>query len=95
MAGITYPKTLLPEPATNMRVSEWQWVRSSRGEKNETYVCHGSTTEMETISIVRKYCLGRTRTLFPCGVPCARYYGLWRDLEERATFAVSLVTGSL
>jgi hypothetical protein len=46
-------------------------------------------------STVRKYGLEKTKMPFPCGVPCVQYYGLLGDPEERATFAVSLVTGSL
>jgi hypothetical protein len=47
------------------------------------------------ISTVQKYRLGKTRMQFPCGGPCVQYYDLSRGLEERASFGIFLVIGSL
>src|SRR6267154_3052665 len=87
---ITNHKTLLPDPATRTGVR----VVSSSGGKGP-YVCHGSTREKEIVSTPRRYPLGKTRMLFPCGGSSVRHCDLWRDSEERANFALSPVTGSL
>ena len=65
----------------------------SSGRKKR-YVCHESTIE-ETLSTLGKYSLGETRMRFRCDGPCVRYYNLSRDLEVRASPAVSRETGSL
>lgn len=68
---ITNHNTLLPDPATRTGVRE---VSSSVGK--EPYVCHGSTEEKETVSTPQRYRPGKTRMLFPCGGPSARYCDL-------------------
>jgi hypothetical protein len=81
---------LLPDPATKMGINGVEYWRG-KGK----HVFHGSTREKKTTSTVRKYCLGKTRMLFPCGEPCVQYYDLLRDPEETATFALSLATAFL
>src|SRR6266852_2313129 len=68
---ITNHNTLLPEPATRTGVRE----TSSSGGK-EPYVCRGSTRGKGTVSTPRRYRLGKTRMLFPCDEPSARYCDL-------------------
>ena len=63
--------------------------------REETYACHGSIREKEMPSTVRKYCLEKTKMMFPQGVSCVQYYGFLKGSEKRATFAVSLVSDSL
>jgi hypothetical protein len=78
---ITNHRTLLPEPAAKMGVSGLE-----EAEREKKYVCHGSTRRKETTSTLRKYDSGKTMMQFPCGGPCVRYYGFWRDPEEKPLF---------
>jgi len=70
---ITNHNTLLPDPATRTGVRE-----TSGSEGEGSYVCRESTREnlKGTVSTPRRYHLGKTKMLFPCGGPSARYCDL-------------------